>query len=371
MSRQILVAVAVIVVLGAAVGAYLYMGGSLVQREQLSQGTEQAAPDMVVEKVPLTGAQAAREIQSFVDTRRMSDGYYGYSYNCEKGFQKDCNLDISYPTTNAWTTLSNLGMYRATGEQSYLDNAKRDADLMIKWCEGEAKICQWVLVQINELYKETGEDRYREFLLSEGALLIDAEQYTDAETVFQRNSTMLLGIEARELAQIYSINKNPAYLEEARDRINQAYEERPDNWIVYEFNGNKFMKNSCWAELANMEIYAATGDQNNMLQAKDLLDSFDPAGNSVYMLFMTNLQPCAELYVKVYQATGDEKYLDGAVKISNYILSNLWDRKEAPIVSGSGTILYETESKKIDTLTDTSYMVYILSMIKDSEVLSV
>lgn len=373
MSRQILVSVVIIVVLGGLLGGYYYMTGGLQPtvpiNEQPVTGT-QTGSEVAEETKGVTGLEAATEIQSFVDSRRQADGYYGYSYNCEKGFQEDCQLDISYPTTNAWATLSNLGMYRATGDVSYLNNARRDADLLIDWCEGESHMCQWVLVQVSELYDETKDQRYADFLLKEGALLMDVDGSTDAETIFQRNSTMLLGIEARQLAQIYKINGDDSYITEANERISQAYDgTRPDNWIVYEFNDNKFTKNSCWVELANMELYEATGDENYMLQAKDLLDSFDPAGNSVYMIFMTNLQPCAELYMRVYQATGDSKYMDGAVKISNYILENLWDRKDRPIVSGSGTILYDTESKRIDTLTDTAYMVYILSMIKDSEVL--
>ena len=244
---------------------------------------------------------------------------------------------------------------------------------MIDWCStqpDDGQICLWILVQIDDLYRETGDAKYRDFLLEKGQMLMDIGRSTDPEVIDQRNSTMMLGIEARELAAIYQINKDQSYIDEATARINAAYEGgTPDNYVVYNFNDNPFKYNSCWPELANMEIYAATSDDSNLAQALDLLDTYDPAGNVLYMGFLTNIEPCGELYLKAYEATGDDKYRQGAEKIVRHILEHRWDTAENNLVSGSGTVLRDDMSK-VDTLTDVAYLVRILSALKDSEVLA-
>ncbi|MBI4894265.1 MAG: hypothetical protein HY833_00820, partial [Candidatus Aenigmarchaeota archaeon] len=355
MKTQITVAIVLILVLGGLIAGYHYLVGPIVPAQEEVQPVAQvpAEPEKFVY------LEAAKEIQGFIDTRRTDDGYYKYSYNCENRFETDCNLDLMYESTNAWTTLSNLRLYQATGEQAYLERAKRDADAVMDWCAGQpndGKICLWILVQISELYEETGDQRYADFLLGKGEMLLNIVNDTDSDVVWQRNSTMMIGIDARELAAIYKINGDQRYIDEAKIRIEEAYWGTPDNYPLYQFNGNNYLENSCWPELANMEIYEATGDQASLAQALDLLDTLDPATNVFYMNFLTNLQSCNELYLKAYEATGDNKYMEGAVKMADFVLVDRWDSPENNLVSGSGTILSDDYSK-VDTLTDTAYMV--------------
>lgn len=365
MKAGIVTAAVLILVLSGLVAGYFYFVGPIVPVQEASQPEAQVPAE--VEKVVYL--DAAKEIQKFIDTRRTDDGYYKYSYNCENGLETNCNLDLVYGSTNSWTALSNLRLYQATGEQAYLEKAKRDADAVMDWCASQpndGKICLWILVQISELYEETGEQKYADFLLGKGEMLLGIVNDKDPDVVWQRNSTMMIGIDARELAAIYKINGDQRYIDEAKIRIQEAYWGTPDNYPLYQFNGNNYLENSCWPELANMEIYEATGDQASLAQALDLLDTLDPATNVFYMNFLTNLQSCNELYLKAYEATGDRKYMEGATKMADFVLVDRWDNQENNLVSGSGTILSDDYSK-VDTLTDTAYMVAILSQIHSLE----
>jgi uncharacterized protein YyaL (SSP411 family) len=367
MKTQLTVAIVLILVLGGLIAGYYHFVGPIVP---VKDGT-QPAVQPPAEMKNAVHLDAAKKIQEFIDTRRTDDGYYKYSYNCENGLETDCHLDLVYGSTNAWTSLSNLRLYQATGNQVYLEKSKRDADAVIDWCKVQPKdgnSCLWILVQISELYDETGDAKYKDFLLEKGRMLMDVINDKNPEVVWQRNSTMMTGIEARELAMIYKINGDRKYIDEAKIRIEEAYFGTPDNYPLYQFNGNNYLENSCWPELANMEIYEATGDRASLAQALDLLDTFEPATNVFYMNFLTNLQSCNELYLKAYKATGEKKYMDGAAKMADFVLEDRWDTPEHKLVSGSGSILSDDYSK-VDTLTDAAYMVSLLSQIKDSEVL--
>jgi len=363
MSRQVFVALVIVVVIGGLAGAYYYVIGSYTPTQNPTEEPSSEAPVSGAEETGITELEAARQIQSFIDSRRTEGGFYKYSYNCEKNLETDCGLDLIYETTNSWTAYSNLAMYRATGEKTYLEGAKRDADRVIEWCSDSAnnKMCSWILVQIYELYEETVDKRYSDFLLSQGETLLNLDNVDDPEIDSQRNSTMMLGIEARELALIYKINGDERYVDEAKVRIERAYGGfTPDNYIMYQFNGNSFKYNSCWPELANIALYEATKDTSYLEQSKDLLDTFDPAINVVYMNFLTNLEPCIELYQRVYDVTGEKKYMEGAGKMLDYMLKERWDSPENMLVSGSGTVLSDSYSK-VDTLTDVAYMVVLLA----------
>jgi len=365
MKSQFVVAAVLILAFSSLVAGYYYFTGTVTPPMQEERPAVQA-PAEVGKTAHL---EAAERIQSFIDTRRTEDGYYRYSYNCENGLETDCGLDLVYGSTNSWTALSNLRLYQATGDQAYLEKARRDADAVMDWCDAQpddGKICLWILVQISELYEETGDQRYADFLLGKGEMLLGIINDKDPDVVWQRNSTMMIGIDARELAAIYKLNGDQRYIDEAKIRVKEAYFGTPDNYPLYQFNGNNYLENSCWPELANMEIYEATGDQASLEQALDLLDTLDPATNVFYMNFLTNLQSCNELYLKAYEATGDKKYLEGAVKMADFVLADRWDTPENNLVSGSGTILSDDYSK-VDTLTDAAYMVAILSQIHSME----
>jgi len=372
MKSQIVIAFLLIAALGMGVVGYNY----------LYPPQAPAQTDVRPEAAPVTGqvnevegasfSEAAGRIQAFIDSRRTGDGFYKYSFSCENdpqgcGFASG-EVELIYPTSNSWTALSNLGIYKMTGDGSRLDRAKADADKLIEWCSADPRMCLWVLSQVSELEKETGDSKYSSFLMSQGEMLLSIDDDTDSEIVGQRNSRMMLGIEARELAQIYGLAKDQRYIDEAERRIQEsASDSLPDVTVVYEFDGNKYTTMSCWTHLANAQIAEATGDGAYTQRVESFLSAFKPAQNVVYMSFMTDLQPCAELYQMAADLTGKDEYRSAAASMASSMLDRLWDTPENIFANGNDAVLTSSASH-VDTITDNAYMVWLLS--KDEGVIA-
>ena len=178
--------IAIVVIAGAV--AYFY--SDLIPQEApvtVPEEVETETGEVMEESI--TGLEVAQQIQSFIDTRRTTDGFYRYSYACDIGFQEDCTgFQGVYETTNTWTTYSNLGLFRATEDSVYLEKARTDADAFIEWCNETTEVngnaCVWTLFQIVELYRETGDEKYRDFLLSQGELLLDIDESGEYSLVY-------------------------------------------------------------------------------------------------------------------------------------------------------------------------------------------
>ena len=90
-----IIAVIVIAIAAAGLGLYYYSGYSVAPVQPVVQEQPTEIPT-AVEETGVTGLEAAKGMQTFIDSRRTADGYYKYSYNCENGLETDCHLDLVY-----------------------------------------------------------------------------------------------------------------------------------------------------------------------------------------------------------------------------------------------------------------------------------
>ncbi len=359
MSRQILVAVVIIAVLGAALGGYYLVTGGF-------------NPTVPVNDVPVEGTQpsdgaagtveagvdplaAAAEIYAYIQTQRREDGFYDYASNCGDGCPF---VGAVFKNANTWPTYAAVGMYQATGDDGYLADARRDADKMIEWCAEDQKECVRVTYQVNELYKETKDERYADFVKSEADVLIDPVNQEFIGT----DMPMLLAIDSLQLAQVYEMTNDEKYLDAAVSKLTSADSNMEKEMILYAVDDRVLKTYACWPELASIEIYKATGDRAYLDRVVDFIDDLRIADNVHQMWYMTDVQPCMDLYVQLGSITGDGKYTLGALSIMNHILDNYWDSKANPKVSGGGSIK-STKDQNDSGITDSAYMVWLLAKI--------
>lgn len=345
---------AIAVVLAAGLGAYYYFGTDMgAQYGQQPSQAPQVAPANT-----LTGLQVATRINDYVATQRNADGFYHYSVNCLP--EENCFNAPVYEMANTWPVYANVGMYKATGDSKYLDAAKRDADTMMSWCENNASYCVYVTYQIYDLYKATGDARYLDFVKNEADVISNVDNAIEFS-----NDSMLLSSAAIEFADLYGETKNSTYADWARADTDEAQSILLSYTIVFGNNGHDFRAFSCWPQLANARLYGETRDQKILENITAFMNDYNLQNNFLYLWFMTDIQPCIDLYQTMGDLTGNQSYYDTAHNMSQYVLTDFWDTKSNPKVSSSDAIKF-SKDKSFETVTDSSYMVKLLSRMKDS-----
>jgi len=303
----------------------------------------------------MTGLEIARQTSDYIDTQITKDGIYSYSSHCEP----ECPQGFSgaFHTTNAWTSLANTGLFAATSDKSYLKNAKRDADVLIDWCGDKTDECLWVLVQIVELYKATDDVKYLNFLTNAGDVLLETP-------VFEHG--MISAIESRELALLYELTGDTKYLDESLVRLDKSKSLAESSQTLYAFEDFLVHDTVCWNVLAESELYAVTQDNKHLENVNLFFTKSNVKTYANQLIFLSNIQPCIESLLTLYDATGDVKYKEDAIAMAEYVVTNTWDSSESKKNYGEGAFLMESGST-VNSLTDSGYMVYLLSKLKSEK----
>lgn len=317
----------------------------------------------------LTGNEIAQRSANFLDLMRTNDGKYYFVQECvDNSTEIGCYIyELSTQNTNAWPLLAYTSLYKSTADSSYLEKAKEDMRILSEYCSANSEDCLWILVQMIEYQKATGDTQYSSLISNLGQQLL---------VTSEKNSTMLLGIESRELALLYGMNGNETYLHEATTRM---YESKslwsntgPDELqaSLYLDNGFRFYGYSCWTELAQIEIYQATNDESYLASAKSFFDSANIDKHSRKIDQLIALQPCAESLMKLYSISGSQTYRDQALNISQYIVTYRWDPDTQIAQKYNGDYGFLSRSYLYHNwkiITDTSYMIYLLAQMKDDQ----
>jgi len=312
----------------------------------------------------LTGLEIAKISYGLFDKMRRPNGWYYYYERCkEDGNFWECRIDSdSYPQTNAWVMLANLGLYDQTGEQKYLDNANNEMSILMNNCKDAGNTdCLWVLVQMAKLQKTTGNTNYLEKIKN------FADKLMEVKT---EKGSMMKGIEAREFAVVYGLTGNEKYLNESLSRLKETEEYLASDQVIYTINGLQAKQYSCIKEIAEMEIYKVTADKIHLNNVKAFFDAADAGSHGKSFYSLPAIQPCIEVLFSLYKETGDVKYWEQAYNITQYMITYRWDPplEEAKKYNGDGAFLFDIyEYNNTKTLTDTGYAVYLLSMMKDTE----
>ena len=321
--------------------------------------------------IQITGLEAAVGASSFIESLSAGDGRYYFSKSCSM-LNASCMHskrpgDI-VPQTSAWASLGFVGLYRASNkDDGYITNAILAADNMISACKADNSTnCDWSLVQLNAVYKETGKTEYEEFILERTASL---PQLSPPSKI---RSPMIQAIEAREYAIAYSLSGSEKYKEYFENSISAAEDASWRTGVLLFREGNLDVHgDDCWIQVAKLEAHTAFGDSQYLTQVHDFFDNAKISTHMSAFPITTQLFPCVEGLSLLSKITGDKKYADEASKIKMYILINYWDPSKNPKYDGDGSFVSTPcvsnvtgtfcFSENVKTNTDNSYIIYLLA----------
>jgi len=196
----------------------------------------------------ITGIEAATHATAFVNGMRLPDGNYVPSQKCsEKNCTNDPSTTDATPQLNAWAALAFTGMYQATGDVQYLDKARLEADKMLETCRSGSvheSDCDWSLSQLKEVYNETKDEKYMQFIIARATAL-----HENTPPSLNKNS-MVLSLEARS----YAAAGNAKWFAEA---MSMAEEAANRDAVISE--KPLLRANDCWIILAKMDGFEAFG----------------------------------------------------------------------------------------------------------------
>lgn len=305
------------------------------------------------------------QILDFIKSQYRQDGFYNYYPNydtaCPSTIDKsDCPLNGAqmFETTNAWTALAYLSTWKIEGKEEYLEQAERDLDKLIEFCQEDLKNCQWVLFQFAEMWRITQDSKYLNILKDVGELLL----------INSDENPMLKNIEVRELALLGEILGEERFYQEAQRRIavaNEATKQGPHYYSYWDENKQKqyVYAATCWNVLAQVELNKRPERETELENTETLINNLRLAQNMDVFIFPADIQPCLEAYFILSTIEGKEAYQKTARKLTEMFISSFWGND--PNKGGRKIVFLNQFTKEKDplmtVLSDNSYLIYLLS----------
>lgn len=326
-------------------------------------------PSASAQPIQMNSLNIAEKSVSFLDSLRRNDNEYFFIKECADNstFNGCITNDFYDNATNAWPVLAFANLYKATGNPAYLQKAQNDMQIVSRDCSINPDGCLWILVQMTEYQKVTGDTQYSSLISELGQRLLSTSV---------NSSTMILGIESRELALLYEMNGQKDYLDQAKSRLEQSKTLWSNNSadqfqaLLYTENGVQFYGFACWTELAEIEIYQATKDATYLQNATSFFDAVNIDNHARGIDQLVALQPCIDSLIKLSAITGNSNYMDQAVNVSQYIVTYRWDPNITIAKKYNGDWGYLGESYGYSNdkdVTDGSYMIYLLSQMPNQQ----
>ncbi|MCX6695576.1 MAG: hypothetical protein NTU61_04710 [Candidatus Altiarchaeota archaeon] len=335
--------------------------------------------------VNLTGLQIALKTLPYIESAPLSDGLLSYTQHCEGS--KCEYVGSSYKQSRAWLVLAYVQLYHATGDKNYVVKAREAMNQLLTDCNPvDDAECYYLGVQAEAAYGITGDDRYLGYLREIDPRLIPLGGSSEDE--------MLKAIAARELALAYKhkVFNEPVQIISALNVLLQGTGSM-EPLIVHD--GVELKKSSCWTYLAFTEFYRTIdgmGDGATLFYGvnvsyakpsvlsppKKFFDEFDfetlPSEIRFHTLSLTQLEPCAEVALDLYDFTGDERYKNQTVSMLTTFLNQNWDSEYSKKYVGDNSFTSQSCRSGADGITcyrnnkvftDNAYAVYLFSRMKD------
>ena len=324
--------------------------------------------------IRITGVNAAIGASSVLEKLSAGEGTYYPSKTCSMS-TASCTLSETQtagtrPQGSAWAALAYTGLYRATKNDEYLAKARLAADSMIASCKaGSSTDCDWSLVQLNEVYKETNRNDYKEFILERtGGMPYHMPPSKDG-------SPMLQAVAARQYAISYGLSKINRFIDNFKEEIEGAESASLDHAVILFKEGTLDVRgDDCWIATAKLEAHKAFNDSAYLNEAKTFFDAAMIEKHTADFGVTTQLIPCIEGLKMLSDATGDKKYLDGAVKLNGYVMTYYWDPAQKKKYDGDGSFVslpcvsnatgIYCLPENVKTVTDNSFIIYTLTTTK-------
>ncbi len=358
-SKKLIIVMGIVLVIVIGIVIYFLLPKS-PQTQRQGNITQPDATNFPYEVVNSQGVEninvikeMAKEISDYVLSQRRDDGYYNYlAYYKEQCVGEKCpfnGIDM-FKTTNAWTALALFSASQILEDSSLLSQAKTDLNKLEEFCAIDRKECNWVLAQPAIIYQTTQDPELLEFLRLQGETLLSSAP---------SDNTMLVAIEARELALLYEIFQDTRYIVAAQNRLFLASRGLENNVDLYSENTTRFAQASCWVSLANTQYATITNNNQEKLNSKVFLENGKI--NEYFKNFNSpiEIQPCIESYVLLGEAPIAKDLL-------TKFIEKFYDGEKRKLIYGEGGTAYQPGSElEWIVLTDSSYTEFLLSKLNN------
>lgn len=314
----------------------------------------------------VTGLEIAKQSLSFLDKMREPDNMYSFYLkyaSCKDNNNTICEktkIKGNVPSLNTWATFVYLNLYRSTGDNSYLNKAKNEADLTMSLSGDAAPL---VLIPIYEMYQETKDKKYLDFINENGPKILNASS----------KDFLTKTVEAKILTIMFSLTQDLKYLNEAKVRIFQA-EATLKNvthhhlGVAYSFNDQVVYRPQCLIQIAKMNYYLVRNEQNYLDEVVSFLDKAEVGGFPQLIQATTFINGCIEALMMAHQITGKDSYRVQAENMMNFLLSARYDSEERKLIDGDNGFLFVDNAFRVNQedinrkyTADTAYTIFLLS----------
>jgi len=291
-----------------------------------------------------------------------NDGGVSGVYSFSKGWR------TSYPETTGYIIPTFLKLYQSTKDGEYLQRASRMADWLVS-IQLESGAFQGehigetirpivfntgqVLLGLVSIYKQTGDDRYKNSAIRAGDWLLDIQDTDGAWRRFTYNDIPHV-YHTRVAWALLELNNivSGAYLESAVRNINWAMDNQlPNGWFknnAFKQSNDPYLHNIAYAIrgilesailLDNKDLLRSAVKPSEVLMRKFEINGSLPAtcnekwkstqGN--YSCLTGNAQ-MAVIWLRLFQVANDGRFLNAAIKMSDYL------KRLQKLSSGNGGI---------------------------------
>lgn len=300
----------------------------------------------------LSGIEIAEKIMKFVKSMKKPDGTYAFSLECSRNnggaicaeSDKSLLADLSI---NAAVVEAYDSLFEATGDAAYNSNSVGEAENAVQTCLSNVTrhiFCIEIVPLLVKEYQRTGDERY--------LALVDAHRTDLLAGSSDEPLPNIFAIGA--LVAIYSLDNDEEVKAKAVEAANNIDETKVSemNQLLTGSGENAVYSLSCYAQLARLNVYSITGNNEYVNKAREF---FDGASISQLLNEIQNpdiLVACATALADLSKITNDMRYENEASNILQAIVTNYWDYENAVIFTGDNAILSTTAALANEKRTD-------------------
>lgn len=234
--------------------------------------------------------------------------------------------------------LNDLGLLaEATKDDSYRKKQLAFNVLLASVCRRDISTCERFFIT---LFEDAGNDANIANLSQ-----ILARNYQKKPNTLPRWFSKL-----HRFAVLYEKTKKPEDLEKIKKIFSDEFDslfEKAKGAVAYSEKGQDIYAGSCYKPLGALKIYKATGDEKYLEVATQFADTANLAGHAKDFDISDEMKDrlvhpnllCADLLLSLYEEIDDKKYLDGAKNLVQYSVRNNFDLPEHKLLNGKGAFV--------------------------------
>lgn len=300
-----IVAVAVVI---AAAGAYYFMssGGQTLQTPASETGSGGKS---------LKGSEVFETAVSWSEERRLPSGILSFGVQCD---QDGTCSDVEPAGLMAENYLYDAYLEGSGFDSSYGEKADAQFGRIMQLCGSQGTCGFDSIPAVAARYSEGGDPAHRDVMIGSKETWLETADVSGPDAQF---------VWIRSMAAVYGVDADERLLSEAR-RLSESLEEQSSErgavQIYQEGAAESIDDYACLSGLAKMHVYGMSSDGTLLSEARALVDAGGFADRAKAHPVLERVLDCAELEYRIYEATGEGAYRQGALDLLGHAVGAFW-----------------------------------------------